>query len=260
MRALVKGQRLFHLNGTETETKAVELQQGSMKKEAEAQDGCGKRVGRGRSSPRPNWVVRNRRRWLEGTRNRRFQPSSACRWCKFKGQLSKCSSNADAPLMFLFTSTSQIQRQQWRGVGTSLIHPLSMAGVTASLLNGTIALEYRKQRGFVCFCFSRCSGYRHDIFLTFICIIHIFSITFLTLDEGSANYTPRAPLNLVCITLLNVPFISKHHSASMCTKYMNKLLLIGKCTAFLFSLNCSFLTTSSSSQCNVIALKQFWLP
>lgn len=54
--------------------------------------------------------------------------------------------------------------------------------------------------------------------LSFICILNIFSITFLDLDQGSANYNPRTTLNLVHITLLNYLFHSKYHNALIGTK------------------------------------------
>lgn len=60
-------------------------------------------------------------------------------------------------------------------------------------------------------------------FLSFIYIINIFSVTFLNLDQGSANYNSRATLNLLCLTPLNDPFLSKYYSALMCTMYMNML-------------------------------------
>lgn len=49
------------------------------------------------------------------------------------------------------------------------------------------------------FRFSQCNGYRHDIFLSFVCIINTFSIIFLDLDQGSANFNQRVTLNLVYI-------------------------------------------------------------
>lgn len=137
----------------------------------------------------------------------------------------------------------------WKGNSEGMLafHSfISCVACVTSLLNWMTVFEYCKNSsfGFFCcfllFCYSQCNVYRQDIFVSFICVVYIFSITFLGKDQDSVNYNPALHSFSIIHSDLNIIML-------WCApKYMDKFSLVVKyCTSFLLTFSLYFLSISS---------------